>query len=154
LKGIFNSWLPITDRLVVLCVSFLTWFYLSPSLETARNFSVEWIAAVYFRNLVLMVLVAGGMHLYLYTFNRQGNHLRYDARPFHKNSALFTLNSQFKDNVFWSIASGVTVWSSYEVIGLWAYANGYMPFLSFEQHPVWFVLWFVLLPFYGVLHFY
>ncbi|MER8401449.1 sterol desaturase family protein [Mesorhizobium sp. M1348] len=134
--------------------SVLTWLYLSPSLETARTFSFDWIAFVYLRNLGLMVLVAGGMHLYLYTFKMQGSRLRYDARPFHKKSALFTFNNQFLDNVFWSIASGVTVWTAYEVIGLWAYANGYMPMLDFGTHPVWFALWFVLMPFYTLTHFY
>lgn len=84
LKLLWNSWLPISDRLLVVGLSFLTWFYLSPSLETARTFAFEWTAAVYLRNLALMVLVAGGMHLYLYTFKRQGNRLRYDIRPFHK----------------------------------------------------------------------
>ncbi|MER8764292.1 sterol desaturase family protein [Mesorhizobium sp. M0968] len=154
LKVLWNSWLPISDRLIVVGVSFLTWFYLSPSLETARSFAFGWIAGVYLRNLALMVLVAGGMHLYLYTFKRQGNHLRYDARPFHKKNALYKFNSQFLDNVYWSIASGATIWTAYDVLGLWAYANGYAPMLSFSEHPVWCVLWFVLLPIYGVFHFY
>lgn len=112
------------------------------------------VGAVYCRNLALMVLLAGGMHLYLYTFKRQGNHLRYDVRPFRKKSALFTFNSQFRDNVFWSVVSGVTVWTAYEVIGLWAYANGFMPMMEFASSPVWFVVWFLLMPFYGVFHFY
>ncbi|MER8396221.1 sterol desaturase family protein [Mesorhizobium sp. M1340] len=154
LKLLWNSWVPVSDRLIVVGVSLLTWFYLTPSLSVTRTFALDWIAAVYLRNLVLMILLAGGMHLYLYTFKMQGNRFRYDARPFHKKSALFTFGSQFLDNVFWSIVSGVTVWTAYEVLGLWAYANGYMPMLNFASHPVWFVLWFILLPFYGVLHFY
>ncbi|OHV60748.1 desaturase, partial [Mesorhizobium sp. LCM 4576] len=154
LKLIWNSWLPISDRLIVVGVSFLTWYYLSPTLETARTLSLDWIAAIYLRNLAMIVLLAGGMHLYLYTFNMQGDRLRYDARPFHKNNALFTFNSQFLDNVFWSVASGVTIWTAYEVIGLWCYANGYLPMLTFASHPVWFILWFVFLPLYGVFHFY
>ena len=154
LRVLFNSWLPITDRLIVVGVAVLTWFFLSPSLETTKTFAFDWVAFVYLRNLALMALVAGGMHLYLYTFKRQGNHLRYDVRPFHKKNALFTFNSQFRDNVFWSVASGVTIWTTYEVLGLWAYANGYMPMLSFAEHPIWFVLWFVFLPMYGVFHFY
>ncbi|WP_192258157.1 sterol desaturase family protein [Mesorhizobium caraganae] len=154
LKLIWNSWLPISDRLIVVGVSFLTWYYLSPTLETARTFSLDWVAAVYLRNLAMIVILAGGMHLYLYTFKMQGDRLRYDVRPFHKKNALFTFSSQFLDNVFWTIASGVTVWTTYEVLGLWCYANGYMPMLTFTAHPVWFVLWFVLLPLYGVFHFY
>ncbi|MER9714010.1 sterol desaturase family protein [Mesorhizobium sp. M0174] len=154
LKLLWNSWLPISDRLIVVGVSILTWFYLSPSLQTARTFAFDWIAGVYLRNLILITLVAGGMHLYLYTFKMQGDRLRYDARPFHKKNALFTFSSQFLDNVFWSITSGVTVWTAYEVLGLWAYANGYMPMLDLATHPLLFVLWFVFLPFYGVFHFY
>jgi len=154
LKVLWNSWLPISDRLLVLGVSFLTWLYLSPSLETTQTFAFDWVGGVYLRNLTLIILVAGGMHLYLYTFKRQGNYLRYDKRPFHKKNALFTFNSQYRDNVYWSIVSGVTVWTACEVVGLWAYANGYMPMLNFSEHPIWFVLWFVFLPMYGVFHFY
>ena len=109
LKVIWNSWLPISDRLIVVGMAFLTWFYLSPSLETAQNFSFDWIAAVYLRNMAIIIALAGGMHLYFYTFKMQGNHMRYDARPFHKKNALFTFNSQFWDNVFWTLASGVTI---------------------------------------------
>lgn len=154
LRVIASSWLPVTDRLLVLGVALLTWFYFSPSLEQARNFSIDWIAQIYLRNLFLMVLLAGGLHLYLYTFKMQGNHQRYDPRPFHKKNALFTFNSQFRDNVFWSIVSGVTVWTAYEVLGFWAYGNGYLPTISFSEHPVWFVLWFGLLPMYSLAHFY
>jgi sterol desaturase/sphingolipid hydroxylase (fatty acid hydroxylase superfamily) len=153
-KVLYNSWLPITDRLIIVGVALITWFFLSPSLETASNFQIDWIAFVYLRNLALIILVAGGIHLYLYTFKRQGAYLRYDARPFHKKNAVFTFNNQLRDNVFWSIASGVTIWTTFEVVGLWAYANGYMPTLSFSDHPVIFVLWFVFLPMYGVFHFY
>jgi lathosterol oxidase len=153
-KIFWGSWLPVSDRLIIVGVSFITWYYLSPSLQTASTFSFDWISGVYLRNLALIVLLAGGMHLYLYTFNMQGERLRYDARPFHKKNALFTFKSQFFDNVFWSVASGVTIWTAYEVVGLWSYANGYIPTLDFATHPVWFVLWFVFLPFYGVFHFY
>ncbi|MET3524660.1 sterol desaturase family protein [Mesorhizobium abyssinicae] len=153
-KLLWNSWKPISDRWIVIGVSVLTWFYLSPSLQVAREFKFDWIATLYLRNLLILTILAGGMHLYLYTFKMQGNRFRYDARPFHKKNALFTFGNQFADNVFWSIASGVTVWTAYEVIGLWAFANGYMPMLSFESNRLGFILWFLLLPFYGVINFY
>lgn len=154
LKVLWSSWLPLSDRLLVLGLSCLTWFYLSPSMETAKVLALDWIAFVYLRNLALMLLVAGGLHLYLYTFKMQGDYLRYDTRGFHKTSRIFTFNSQFRDNVFWSIVSGVTVWTAYEVLGLWAYANGYLPNLEFSDNPVWFVVAFLLIPLYGVFHFY
>ena len=33
---------------------------------------------------------------------------------------------QVLDNIFWSCASGVTIWSAYEVVYFWASANGWL----------------------------
>ncbi len=40
----------------------------------------------------------------------------------------FLWGSQLRDNVFWSCASGCTVWTAYEVLMTWAYANGLLPY--------------------------
>jgi len=32
--------------------------------------------------------------------------------------------------MFWSCASGVTIWSGYEALMMWALANGYAPMLN------------------------
>ena len=155
LKDLLNGWLPISEKLIIAGVSILTWAYLSPALERCREFKIDWIAQIYFRNLLLLTLVAGGLHLYLYTFRRQGDRFRYDPREFQKGSRRFTFNNQIYDNIFWSLASGVTVWTAYEVVGMWAYANGLMPFLSWSDNPVWFVAMFVLIPLFGGnFHFY
>ena len=154
LKSLVRGWLPISDKLIVVGLSVLTWFLFSPALERCREFEVDWIAQIYFRNLGLLALVAGGLHLYLYTFGCQGDHLRYDSRPFHKDNKRYTLSNQVFDNVFWSLASGVTCWTAYEVVGMWAYANGLMPYLSWGDNPAWFVAMFVLIQLFGVFHFY
>ena len=49
----------------------------------------------------------------------------------HRGSGRFTFRNQVHDNMFWSLASGVTVWSGYSVMLLWAHANGVMPAISF-----------------------
>ena len=71
-----------------------------------------------------MFLVAGGLHLYLYTWKRQGNTKKYDARPLAKGRA-FTLGNQVFDNIIWTCASGVTIWTAYEAVFMWAFANGW-----------------------------
>ncbi len=154
LGNVVRSWLPVSDNLFVAGLSLLTWFFLSPALERCREFQVDWIAEIYVRNLGLLALVAGGLHLYLYTFRRQGDHRRYDSRPFHKDNRRYSFANQVFDNMFWSLASGVIFWTAFEVLGMWAYANGLMSHLAWNTNPAWFIALFVLIPLFGVFHFY
>ena len=151
---IVRGWLPVSDKLLIAGISILTWFYLSPALERCREFEIDWIAQIYFRNLVILTIVAGGLHLYLYTFRRQDDNYRYDSREFQKNRKRYTLNNQVYENIFWSLGSGVTWWTAYEVVAMWAYANGLMPHLAWGDNPVWFVLMFVFISLFGNFHFY
>lgn len=154
LKWILTGWFPLSDRLVILVVSVLSWAYLHPALERCREFAPDWIAQIYLRNLVLMLLIAGGLHLYFYVWRRQDDERRYDSRPFSTNERKFTFRSQVLDNVFWSLASGVTVWSAYEVLMLWALANGFAPALSMPAGLPWLVLLIFLLPLWETFHFF
>ena len=101
-----------------------------------------------------MCLVAGGLHLYFYTFRMQGDERRYDARPLATKSRVFTFNSQVRDNMFWTLASGVTIWSAYEVLMLWALANGYAPALSMPSDLLLLFLLIFLLPMWETTHFF
>ena len=57
--------------------------------------------------------------------------------------------------MLWTCASGVTVWTAYEVGFMWAYANDLVPFyLDPVAHSVWFFLGFVAVPFVAATHFY
>ena len=51
-----------------------------PALERCIEFRADWILQMYARNLGLMLLVAGGLHLYFYTFGRQGAERKFDPR--------------------------------------------------------------------------
>ena len=90
-----------------------------------------------------MVLVAGGLHLFFYGFQIQGSRHKFDPRGQSRNDGRFLGRSQVWDNIFWSCASGVTLWTLYEVFFVWAYANGMLPTVGWNAHPVWFVLLFV-----------
>jgi sterol desaturase/sphingolipid hydroxylase (fatty acid hydroxylase superfamily) len=109
---------------------------------------------MYIRNIILMTIVAGGLHLYFYTFTKQGKKLRFDPRPLMKNGRQFTLGGQIKDNIFWTLASGVTIWTIYEVLMFWALANGYAPILTWAAHPVWFIMMFLIIPIWESFYFY
>ena len=63
---------PDRGAVVILTISIVTWLYLQPALERCVTFEIDWIAQMYARNLGLMIATAGGLHLYFYTFRKQG----------------------------------------------------------------------------------
>ncbi|MGB0848360.1 MAG: sterol desaturase family protein [Thiolinea sp.] len=149
-----TRWLVVGENTVLLALALISWFWLQPSLETTKNLSVDWIAAMYMRNLLLMIAVAGGLHLYFYYWKKQGQDLRHDPRALVDKGKMFTFGNQVKDNMFWTLASGVTFWTAYEVLMFWAMANGYAPTLLWSDNPVWFILLFPLTPLIISFHFY
>ena len=154
IRWIIGSWLPISERLLVLGLALISWIFLHPSLERCKDFEVGWIALIFLRNLGLMFLVAGGLHLYFYVFKKQKNEGRHDARPLIKNGRQFTFNNQVLDNMFWTCASGVTIWTAYETLMMWSIANGYAPMLTWSDSPILFVALILLLPAWESFYFY
>ena len=132
-----------------------TWYFLQPALERCVEFELGWIAQLFARNLVLIFIVAGGLHLYFYVFKLQGTDKKFDSQlDMPKNNPRFFLGNQVWDNMLYTLASGVTIWTAYEVFFFWGYANGLLPhFLEIRNHPVAFVLILFLIPFWTSLHF-
>jgi sterol desaturase/sphingolipid hydroxylase (fatty acid hydroxylase superfamily) len=149
-----RTWHPLTVKVLFVALAVIVWFYLQPALERCREFQVDWIAQMYGRNFAIMIVIAGSLHLWFYTFTKQGKKLKFDARDMVRNSKVYTWRSQVRDNMFWSLASGVTVWTAYEVLIMWAYANQLIPYLTWADNPVWFVAWLVLIPVWSAFHFY
>ena len=141
-----------------LVIALVTWFFLTPDLAGMRSFEPGWIAFVFLRNLALTFLFYGGLHLYLHVLRCQGTEFQFDTRPLATRNPAFLFGDQVRDNMFWTLASGVTVWTAYEVVTLWAFANGLLPFADAGGDSPWLVaLWFVALlvltPFIHHLHF-
>ncbi|MEM1049068.1 MAG: sterol desaturase family protein [Pseudomonadota bacterium] len=154
LKWVADRWFNLAENAILIGVAYISWTWFQPSLDEARTLSFGWIAEMYIRNLVLLTLVAGGLHLFFYTWRRQGDRLKYDGRALAAAARTFTFNNQVWDNIFWSLGSGVAFWTAYEVLMIWAMANGWAPVLSATDHPVWFVLLFFLTPVWISFHFY
>lgn len=157
-KGIFtwfrDRWFAIAENSILVLIALACWLWFQPPLEEMRTLSLGWIAQIWLRNLLLMGLVAGGLHLYFHRWRLQGRQLKFDPRDLPAPGRAFTFRNQFWDNVFWTMASGVTVWTGYEVLMFWAMANGYAPHLAWVDNPVWFLLLFPLTPLWISFHFY
>lgn len=148
-----RTWISISIRTVILFLAIFTWLFLQPEIDRATVFRFDWIAEIYLRNLGFMLTVAGGLHLWLYRYRKQGNDERFDSRELSESSR-YTFGNQVHDNVFWTLASGVTIWTAFEVVTFWGYANGYVSNLLWGENPVWFILIFLLQPIWGSFHFY
>ena len=154
LRYLFTIWRPFNQRFLLLLVAFAAWTWFTPSIERARTFSLDWILEIGLRNLVIVLVVAGGLHLWLYTFRRQGDDERYDARPLATHSRKFHFRNQVWDNMFWTLAGSVPIGTLFESLLLWGYANGYATLVAFEDNPLWFVGLFLLIPIWSGFHFY
>ena len=136
-------------------LAIVVWEFTQPALEHCRHLEAGWIAWMYLRNLGLMIVVAGGLHLYFHAFRLQGDRRKFDPRELARKDKRFFTGNQTYDNIFWSCTSGVGVWTAYEVIMMWGYANGWFPhFLVWHDKPALFVAWFLIIPFWSAVHFY
>ena len=135
----------------------VTWSYLQPGADQLANFrelSAGWILPMFARNLIMLLFVAGTLHLILYWRRVQGKRFKYNSRWPSTSGKAFLFNDQVKDNMFWSLASGGTIWTIYEALMLWAYGNNWLPYITFQSNPVWFVGLALVLPFWHDFHFY
>ena len=154
LLALTKRWVTLSRNLLFLIAAWLVYRYLLQDLSLMQSLSVDWILPIYLRNILFMLVIAGGLHLYLFTFKAQGKRLKYDAREQLGKSGKFSFRNQVLDNMFWSLAGGVTVWTAYEVLYLWGLANGIIPSFAFADHPLGFVLWILVIPVLASSHFY
>jgi len=153
-KYLFNIWRPFNQRFLLLLLAIAVWTWFTPSLERAGRFQLDWMLEIALRNLAIVLVVAGGLHLLLFTFARQGDETRFDARPLTRKSKVFHFGNQVRDNIFWTLFGSVPIGSLWECLLLWAYANGHATLISFAQEPIWFIGLMLLIPIWSGFHFY
>ncbi|ESY63561.1 desaturase [Mesorhizobium sp. LNHC252B00] len=135
-------------------VSLIVWLYLTPSLETMREFHAQWISLILARNAALTVALYGGFHLIFYVMRRQQTEFKYNAKWPDIDNPTFLFGNQNAENIFWTMCSAVPIWTAVEAATWWLYANGYLPYVAFAKHPVYFVALLILVPAWRELHFY
>ena len=106
------------------------------------------------RNAALVLVYFGAFHLRLYMQRAQGTAFKYNAKWPSTDSPTFLFRNQTLDNVFWTFASAVPIWTAWECLTLWLFANGRIPLVEFARNPVWFVALFFLVPLFREVHFY
>ncbi len=153
-RWITVRWFQLAENTIIAGIALVCWMWFQPSLETAKILSIDWIAAIWLRNMVLISVVAGGLHWFFYAAKRQGDQLKFDPRDLMRKGRQFTLGGQVRDNMFWTLTSGVATWTGFEVLMFWGMANGWFPVLPWAANPVWFIAIFLLTPVWISFHFY
>ena len=152
LKYLLRSWNPVAQRFLYLVLAVVVWTWFTPDLERAQTLSFDWIFEIWLRNLVILLVIAGGLHLALWKYRTQADEYRYDMRPMAKGSKVFHFKNQVWDNMFWTLGPALAFSVFWEALMWHAYANGWARMITFEDSPVWFLTLVNLIPIWAGLH--
>jgi sterol desaturase/sphingolipid hydroxylase (fatty acid hydroxylase superfamily) len=141
-------------NLLYLLVAIAAWFVATPSASTMSTFSAGWIGIVLLRNAVVLVVWYGIFHLRLVVRHTQETRFKYNHKFPIATGERFTFGSQTRDNLVWTLASGLPIWTAWEVVTLWLFASGRITWLEWGQNPIWFIALLLLIPLWRELHFY
>jgi sterol desaturase/sphingolipid hydroxylase (fatty acid hydroxylase superfamily) len=135
-------------------LALLTVYLLQPSPDQARTLQPLWIGLMLLRNLILLWIVAGSLHLVLYRLKLHGSVRKYHPQWQATDSPKFLFRNQAVDNCLRSNLVGLPVWTAYEVLYTWGAANDLWPYISLRSNPAWFIALFLLIPLWREFHFY
>lgn len=139
---------------VYFTISLMTWWLITPSTETCKTLSIGWMAEIFLRNEIMLIGFYSLWHVRLYVQKSQGTKFKYSNRWLAEKNPIFLFGSQVLDNMFYTIAFAVPIWTAFEIVTLWGQATGYFPYVSWVEHPIYCVLLLLLIPAFRDLHFY
>ncbi|MEM7531949.1 MAG: sterol desaturase family protein [Chloroflexota bacterium] len=148
-NGYLFPWQFLWILIVLAC-----WTWLTPRVDQMIELKIGWLSFLLVRNAVIVFIYAGLIHLHFYIRRTQGNQFKYNAKFLETNNPKFLFKDQTKDNLVWVFLSGVPIWTAYEGLTLWAYANGWLPMVSWERYPIYCTVFFLLVPTIRDIHFY
>lgn len=151
-------WLPsyILPYNALFFVSALIWWnWIVPPKEVMAHLALGWTLRLLIINAVAVYAWLTAFELQLYIRRAQGNRFKYNGKfPADTPSDVFWFRSQNLDNVLRGLLTGVPIWTGFEVLVLWAFANGYVPWLSFSQNPVYLAFLCLIVPVIHEFHFF
>ena len=154
----FLRWVPhyfLPWNMAFLALGAGVWFVLTPAQDTLQTLDWRWIAYILLRNAAMVFVLYGALELRLYMRRDQGNRFKFNALfPADRKSDVFLFKSQNIDNMIRCFGTGLPIWTAYEVGMLYAWANGWGPWVTFADHPWALVLLWLAIPLFHEAHFY
>ena len=144
----FPWWIP------YFIMAYLSYLFIQINSQIMLNFDLKLFSFIWLKNFFFLFLFAGSIHWWLYIRKNQTLDYKYYAKWPTENNSKFLFKNQVKDNMFWSIVSGCTIWTAFESYVLWQQATGRVIVYSWNEEPLYLLLCTILMPFVGGVHFY
>lgn len=154
----FLRWLPhyfLPWNLLWMLSALAWWIWIVPPVEVMAVLSWGWVLKLFAVNVLAVLLFYGAFEFHLYVRRAQGNRFKYNPKfPADHPSPAFLFRRQNIDSLIRTFGTGIPIWTAFEVLVLHAQAVGYVPMLSFADHPWYLVGLALMLPVIHEAHFF
>ena len=131
------------------------WFLVVPEIETMRTLGWGWALWLYAVNAAAIFVMYGSIELFWYVRRVQGTRFKYNHKfPSEQPSDVFWFKSQNLDNVLRTFLITIPLWTLVEVVILWCFANGWVPWQAWADHPLYLALLVFVAPMIHEVHFF
>jgi sterol desaturase/sphingolipid hydroxylase (fatty acid hydroxylase superfamily) len=131
------------------------WRFVVPDVETMKTISWGWALWLYAVNAAAIFVLYGSVELFYYVKRKQGSRFKFNAKfPAEHPSDVFWFKSQNIDNFLRCYLISIPLWTLVEVAMLWAFANGFAPWLSWSEHPAYLAALVLVAPVIHEVHFF
>ena len=131
------------------------WYWVLPDVAAMASPSWGWIAKLFIINLVSIFVWFGIFELRLYIRRAQGTRFKFNAKwPSENPSSAFIFRSQNLDSFIWTVFSAVPIWTGVQVFVFWVFANGWVPWLTIAENPIYVVCVALAVPIIHEVHFF
>jgi len=90
----WSAWFPLSINLAIVALAYAAYTYVAPTLDKAATPGL-WMLTILIRNLILLTILAQGLHLIFHRNKLQGTDHKYDHRPFPRQGRVFTFSDQY-----------------------------------------------------------
>lgn len=156
--GKFLKWLPeyfLPYNAVFFLSAIVWWVWIVPPVEVMQKLDLGWTLKLLAINAAATFIWYFGFELHLYIRRAQDNRFKYNGKfPADAPSDVFWFKSQNLDNFLRGFISGVPIWTALQILVLWAYANTWGSWISWENHWLWLVILTLIVPAIHEFHFF
>lgn len=152
------KWIPqylFTWNLLHMATALAYWYFIVPDVAAMQQLELGWALWLYGVNAAGIFVLYGSFELRYYVLRRQDNRFKYNAKfPADRPSDVFWFKRQNVDNMLRTFLVSIPLWTVVEVFMLWCFANGFVAWLSWADHPAWLALLVLLVPAIHEVHFF
>jgi sterol desaturase/sphingolipid hydroxylase (fatty acid hydroxylase superfamily) len=131
------------------------WYWVLPDMATLKTLDWAWALRLYAVNAAAIFVFYGAFEYQLYVRRNQDYRFKYNGKfPADQPSDVFWFKSQNIDNFLRSFCVSIPLWTVVEVLFLWCYANGYVPWLTWADKPLYLGALLLLTPAIHEAHFF